>query len=83
MRNGSREHRPVLLVVRGVAVSAALSPQELCAGCGAVLAADQEWCLECGAARTAIGQPPDWRIGAGVVLLVVVLAVAALVVALP
>lgn len=46
-------------------------PQERCPACGAVLATDQEWCLECGAARTAIHAPPDWRIGVLIVLAVV------------
>jgi predicted nucleic acid-binding Zn ribbon protein len=49
---------------------------EHCTLCGAALERDQEWCLECGAARTTIHSAPDWRIAAGVILAVVVLAVA-------
>jgi RNA polymerase subunit RPABC4/transcription elongation factor Spt4 len=53
---------------------------ESCSSCGAWLAEDQEWCLECGAARTRIEPAPDWRIGAAIV--VVVLALIAVIVAL-
>jgi uncharacterized protein (DUF2237 family) len=49
---------------------------EACTLCGAPLQPGQEWCLECGAARTTIQSAPDWRIAAGVIVLVVVLAVA-------
>jgi hypothetical protein len=35
------------------------------------LADDQEWCLECGVARTEIDAPPDWRIGVAIVLAVI------------
>ena len=35
-----------------------------CAACGATLEPDQEWCVECGTARTVLHRPPDWR-GAG------------------
>ncbi len=45
-----------------------------CALCNAPLAEDQEWCLECGAARTRITRPPDWRIPVGIVVIVVVIA---------
>lgn len=41
---------------------------ERCRSCGAWLAEDQEWCVECGAARTLIKQPPDWRIGVAIVI---------------
>ena len=53
-----------------------------CAACGAQLAADQEWCLECGAARTKIQAPPDWRIPVAVIVVLLVLVLAALVFAL-
>jgi hypothetical protein len=33
----------------------------------------QEWCLECGAARTVIARPPDWRIPVLVIAVVVLL----------
>jgi hypothetical protein len=38
-----------------------------CARCGAGLEEDQEWCLECGAARTLIHRPPDWRVPLAIV----------------
>lgn len=47
-----------------------------CAQCNAPLSEDQEWCLECGASRTLIYTPPDWRMPVAVVLLVAALAVA-------
>jgi uncharacterized OB-fold protein len=52
------------------AKSAAADPQanDRCPACGAELAADQEWCLECGAAVTQIYAPPDWKIGLAIVL---------------
>jgi hypothetical protein len=53
---------------------------ERCSSCGAWLAEDQEWCLECGAARTRIQPAPDWRIGVAIVIGVI--AVVAVVVAL-
>ena len=51
-----------------------------CTHCGAPLAADQDWCLECGAAvTTRISAAPDWRVPVVVVGGVVALAAAALV----
>jgi hypothetical protein len=47
-----------------------------CTRCGAPLAADQEWCLECGTGRTIIHGPPDWRIAVAIVAAVIVLALA-------
>jgi hypothetical protein len=47
-----------------------------CAYCGAALADDQEWCIECGAARTLIHRAPDWRIPLLVLGTVIVLAAA-------
>jgi hypothetical protein len=38
-----------------------------CPHCNAPLEEDQEWCLECGAARTLIHRPPDWRIPLAIV----------------
>jgi hypothetical protein len=55
---------------------------ERCGSCDAPLAADQEWCLECGAARTALRRPPNWRIPVAVVTLVVVLVGVGLLIAL-
>ena len=54
-----------------------------CLACGAPLAEDQEWCLECGAARTVIHRPPDWRIGLAIMLAVVVVVLIVLVLVLP
>ena len=39
---------------------------ERCRNCGSPLADDQEWCLDCGAARTLLRSPPDWRVPAAV-----------------
>ena len=46
------------------------------------MAEDQEWCLECGAARTLLRSPPDWRGPVAIVLGLIVLAVIGLVVVL-
>lgn len=54
-----------------------------CPGCGAPLQDDQEWCLECGAARTVIPRAPDWRIAAAIVVFVIVVVVVAVVIVLP
>ena len=53
-----------------------------CAACGAPLEADQEWCVECGAARTVLHRPPDWRAPAAVVAVVVGVVVIAALIAL-
>ncbi|HUO70737.1 MAG TPA: SPOR domain-containing protein [Solirubrobacteraceae bacterium] len=55
---------------------------ERCASCGSPLADDQEWCLECGAARTLIHAAPDWRIGIAIVATVVMLALIGLAIVL-
>jgi hypothetical protein len=47
-----------------------------CAQCGAPLADDQEWCLECGSSRTLIYTAPDWRLPVAIVLAVIALAIA-------
>jgi len=52
-----------------------------CLRCGAELADDQEWCVECGAARTLIHRPPDWRVPVVVVGAVIVLVLAAFLIA--
>jgi hypothetical protein len=55
---------------------------ERCAACGASLEPDQEWCLECGAARTLLRGPPDWRVPAVLIGVVVALIVIGLLIAL-
>jgi hypothetical protein len=42
-----------------------------CPACGSVLAAEQEWCLECGTATTIIHSTPPWWIPVVVVAVVV------------
>jgi len=56
--------------------------ETLCPQCGAELAEDQEWCLECGGARTLIHHGPDWRVPLAVIGTVIVLAIGGFVVAL-
>jgi ribosomal protein L37E len=52
-----------------------------CPRCGASLAADQDWCLECGAAATTrILRPPSWKLAAAIVIGVVAVVVVAVVV---
>jgi hypothetical protein len=53
-----------------------------CVFCGAQLARDQEWCLECGAARTLIHRTPDWRVPLAVIGTVALLVLIALAIAL-
>ena len=53
-----------------------------CDRCGAPLADDQEWCFACGAARTVIHPPPDWRIPVAVIAAVVLLVLAGFAIAL-
>jgi hypothetical protein len=55
---------------------------DVCSLCGATLAPDQEWCLECGAARTVVAQPPDWRLPLLVIGAVVALVAAGAVIAM-
>ncbi len=47
-----------------------------CTQCGSGLAPDQEWCLECGSARTLIHRAPDWRVPVAIVATLLVLVVA-------
>jgi SPOR domain len=53
-----------------------------CFQCGTPLDDDQEWCLECGSARTLLHTPPDWRIGVVIVGSVIALVLAALAIVL-
>ena len=51
-----------------------------CPRCGARLARDQDWCLECGAAATTrILRPPSWKLAAAIVAGVVAVFVVAVV----
>jgi hypothetical protein len=53
-----------------------------CARCGAEVARDQDWCLECGlAARTRVAPTPRWRVPLVGAAVVAALALAALAVA--
>src|SRR3954464_7418979 len=46
----------------GGAVPASDAPARTCAGCGAPMAAEQDWCLSCGtAAPGRLGERPGWR----------------------
>jgi uncharacterized OB-fold protein len=69
-------------MVRTAAVSEKAPTGERCQACGAAVASDQEWCLECGAARTGLRRAPDWRVPAAVVAVVIALVVIALLIAL-
>jgi RNA polymerase subunit RPABC4/transcription elongation factor Spt4 len=53
-----------------------------CAACDAPLEPDQEWCVECGTARTVVHAPPSWRGAVAVIAVVVGIVVIAGVVAL-
>ena len=55
---------------------------EPCVACGSPLADDQEWCLECGAARTMIRRPPDPRIALVIIAAVIVVVAIVLVIVL-
>jgi hypothetical protein len=50
-----------------------------CPRCGASVAPEQDWCLECGApARTRLAPTPNWRAPIAAVAIVILLAGAAL-----
>lgn len=52
---------------------------EACPLCGATLAADQEWCLSCGAAaRTRLASPPGWQAPLALLLVLGALCLAVL-----
>jgi hypothetical protein len=52
-----------------------------CPRCGANLAPDQDWCLECGAAATTrILRPPSWKLAVAIVLGVVAAVVVVVVI---
>jgi predicted nucleic acid-binding Zn ribbon protein len=56
---------------------------DACPLCGAALAPDQEWCLNCGAAaRTRLAATPDWKIPVAVIAVVVALSLGVLAAAL-
>ena len=66
----------------GVGTHAEAPSETPCAYCGAHMAVDQEWCLECGSARTLIHRSPDWRIPVAIVAGVVLLALVGFAIAL-
>jgi hypothetical protein len=67
-------------MVRQAALSERPAVGGPCAGCGARLQRDQEWCVECGAARTVLHRPPDWRAPAALIgVLVAVVVIVALI----
>lgn len=55
---------------------------ERCRACDAELAVDQEWCLECGAARTLLRAVPAWRAPAAIVAAVLAVLLVAILIAL-
>ena len=57
-------------------------PAPRCGACGANLEPDQEWCVECGTARTVLHRPPDWRAPVAVIAVVVGVVVIACLIAL-
>jgi hypothetical protein len=65
-----------------VTEASAAPPGLRCAACDAPLEPDQEWCVECGTARTVVHRPPSWRGAVAVVAVVVAVVVIAGVVAL-
>jgi hypothetical protein len=65
----------------GEGLADVLEPRS-CPACGARLADDQEWCVECGNATTVIHSSPDWWVPITVVAIVVVIALAAFIYAL-
>jgi SPOR domain len=58
------------------------APVRVCPHCSSPLAADQEWCIECGTATTHIRTPPDWRIPVAIVGAVIAIAVGGFIVAI-
>jgi hypothetical protein len=71
-------------VVRAEALSSPASgaAEDRCRSCGSELREDQEWCLDCGAARTVLRSPPDWRLTVTIVVAVLIVLIAGVVVAL-
>jgi ribosomal protein L37E len=64
------------------ATSAPTSAPIRCPRCGARVASEQDWCLECGApARTRLAPTPNWRLPIAAVVAVVLAAGIALAVA--
>lgn len=62
--------------------STASTADDHCGHCGAPLTDDQEWCLECGAARTVIHRPPGWKVPTLVIGTVIAVVLAAFAIAL-
>lgn len=64
---------------QGAVPPPAAAPVEGCPLCGAPLAPDQEWCLNCGAAaRTRLAATPNWQGPAVALAVVALLALAVL-----
>jgi hypothetical protein len=59
-----------------------VATQTRCERCAAPVAADQEWCVECGTARTTIRHPRGWTIPLAVVGTIVLLFAAGFAIAL-
>jgi hypothetical protein len=56
---------------------------DVCPACGAQLAAEQEWCLACGAAaRTRLAATPRWRLPLVIITLVIVISLVVIVASL-
>jgi DNA-directed RNA polymerase subunit RPC12/RpoP len=58
-----------------------ITDEDRCARCGEQLEPDQEWCLECGSARTIVHRPPDPRIGAAIAGSIALVVLAAVIIA--
>ncbi len=82
MSAATATHGPQAGPESGMPGADAVDREDVCAYCGANLASDQEWCLECGSARTLIHRPGDWRIPVAIVGVVVLLVLAAFAIAL-
>jgi hypothetical protein len=53
-----------------------------CSRCRAPIREDQEWCLECGAARATVQRAPAWGIPVAIVAAVALLVVLGIAIAL-
>src|SRR5262249_27688700 len=78
----SARQRPDMTVAPSLQDADTEPAEGACARCGAPLAADQEWCLECGGARTVIHPTPNRRVPVVIIGLVVAAALTAFVLVL-